>query len=514
MNTIIDGQKIGRRRRSFGKRGSGYVSILEGSSISGRRSLAPTTQDIRARDPLNPAKRQGTGPDIARPRPSRPHASPRSLRNSAPFINFEALRLGWRRLSRSLRIRTGLALDGFREEFGKKFKKIAGNFSAFRAGIALRGKSAEEAGGEVRVSPKSFVIKPTAGRPAFKGNLLEPKWLLILDSLPGLAASLAGRLAAFARRSPFRLLAFLALPLLAVLAISAIVSITARAGFPMNGDILLPDETTAQELLLAYISPELATAGDDGENMRLPALPVSLETRSYIIRKADSLASVAKKFRLRQDTIISINNIRNPSGFKVGRELTIPNMDGISHRVGSGDSLPSIAKRYGVDMTKLADANNLTSASLKAGSDMFIPGARLAPTALQGFYAIKMIWPARGRISSPFGYRANPFTGVRTFHAGMDIVVSTGTSVKTIMDGSISDTGYNGVFGNYIIVTHGEGYQTLYGHLSAVGVRKGQNVSQGSVIGRSGNSGYSTGPHLHLGLFKKGTAINPAKLLK
>ena len=131
------------------------------------------------------------------------------------------------------------------------------------------------------------------------------------------------------------------------------------------------------------------------------------------------------------------------------------------------------------------------------------------PSGSRGFYAIKMIWPARGRISSPFGYRANPFTGVRTFHAGMDIVVNTGTSVKTIMDGSVSDTGYNGVFGNYIIVTHGEGYQTLYGHLSAIGVRKGQNVSQGSVIGRSGNSGYSTGPHLHLSVLKWGRSVNP-----
>ncbi len=405
-------------------------------------------------------------------------------------------------------------MDGFRENFATNFQKVTGKVASFRAGIADYTRTAPDSTRQDREMETHRNGKSAIARVSFKGNLLEPKWLLILDALPSLAASLAGRFAAFAKKSPLKLLAILAIPLVALLASSFITSLASQAGFPLHGDILLPDETTAQELLLAYISPELAPANDDGEHVELPALPVSLETRSYVIRKSDSLASVAKKFRLRQDTIISINNIKNPSSFKVGRELTIPNMDGISHRVVSRDSLPAIAKKYGVDMTKLADVNNLPNASLKVGSDLFIPGARLAPSALQGFYAIKMIWPARGPISSPFGYRANPFTGVRTYHAGMDIVVNTGTPVKTIMDGSVSDTGYNGVFGNYIIVTHSEGYQTLYGHLSAIGVKKGQNVSQGSMIGRSGNTGYSTGPHLHLGLFKKGAAINPAKLLK
>ncbi len=518
MDTFIKSQKVARRRPLSGQQGKGYISILEGSSISGRRNFFSGKPEISQRDPLAPAERRDRGPDIVRPRPSRPHASPRSVRYTAPFINFEALRVGWRKISRSFRIRSGIALDNFRDRFGTAFRKQSGKTLSLFNGIANRAKSRAGAFRNRSLSAHDHAgglpASSSAASVSFKGNLLEPGWLLFIDSVPSRAAALTGKLVGLAKKSPLRLLALLAAPVAFVFAVSAAISLASQPRFPLTGDILLPDETTAQELLLAYVSPELAQSPDDVDSPELPALPVSLETRTYVIRKGDSIATVARKFHLRQDTIISINNIRNASGFKVGLELKIPNMDGITHRVGRGDSLPALAKKYGVDMTKLADTNDLSNASLRAGSDLFIPGAKLAPSALQGFYAVKMIWPARGPISSPFGYRSNPFTGVRTFHAGMDIVVNTGTPVKTIMDGSVSDTGYNGVFGNYIIVTHGEGYQTLYGHLSAVGVKKGQSISQGAVIGRSGNTGYSTGPHLHLGLFKKGTAINPAKLLK
>ena len=78
----------------------------------------------------------------------------------------------------------------------------------------------------------------------------------------------------------------------------------------------------------------------------------------------------------------------------------------------------------------------------------------------------------------------------------------------------MADAGYNANYGNYIILTHGDGYQTLYGHLSAFSIKRGQSVSQGQVIGKSGSSGYSTGPHLHFGVYKKGVAVDPLKAFK
>ncbi len=83
-----------------------------------------------------------------------------------------------------------------------------------------------------------------------------------------------------------------------------------------------------------------------------------------------------------------------------------------------------------------------------------------------------------------------------------------------MMSGTVAETGYNNMYGHYVIVSHPEGFQSLYGHLSSIGVKKGQSLGQGTVLARSGNSGYSTGPHLHLGLYRRGSAVNPRTYLK
>ena len=89
-----------------------------------------------------------------------------------------------------------------------------------------------------------------------------------------------------------------------------------------------------------------------------------------------------------------------------------------------------------------------------------------------------------------------------------------GTPVKAAMDGRVADVGWNANYGNYVIISHGGGLQTLYGHLSSYSVKAGDSVSQGMVIAKSGNTGYSTGPHLHFGVYRNGVMTNPLKLLK
>ncbi|TXT43204.1 MAG: LysM domain/M23/M37 peptidase domain-containing protein [Spirochaetes bacterium] len=194
--------------------------------------------------------------------------------------------------------------------------------------------------------------------------------------------------------------------------------------------------------------------------------------------------------------------------------MRIPNMDGIHHRVRSGESLSSISKTYGIDMTAVVDANDLASATISSGQTLFVPKARLASATLREFYGERFIWPARGRISSPYGYRIHPFTGLRSFHSAIDIVLPTGTRVKATAEGRVGDTGYNSVFGNYVILRHANGYQSLYAHLNSISVKVGSYLDQGATVGLSGNSGQSTGPHLHFSLFKNGQALNPAKYVK
>ena len=125
------------------------------------------------------------------------------------------------------------------------------------------------------------------------------------------------------------------------------------------------------------------------------------------------------------------------------------------------------------------------------------------------------MFPVQGyRITSRFGYRSDPFTGVRTFHTGIDLAAPYGTPIKASLAGTVAATGYSAVFGNYVILSHDDGFQTLYGHMSSIGASRGDRVAQGAVIGYVGSTGYSTGCHVHLSVYKKGKMIDPLSVLK
>jgi murein DD-endopeptidase MepM/ murein hydrolase activator NlpD len=275
--------------------------------------------------------------------------------------------------------------------------------------------------------------------------------------------------------------------------------------------IALPDEDSAQAALMAMLEPEPSAPAED--EAALPPLPSLLVERTYTVRRGDTLQTIARRFGLREDTIISANNLRSKNQLVVGKTLKVPNMNGVYHTVKKNENLSVISRTYGVDVTRIADANNISSATLRAGDRLFIPSAKLSASVLRNFYGETFIWPVRGSISSPFGYRSNPFSGQRTFHSAIDIVVNRGTPVKATREGKVADTGYNAVFGNYVIIRHADGYQSLYAHLDTVLTHKGASVTQGDVIGRSGNTGQSTGPHLHFGMFRNGQAVDPRKYL-
>lgn len=120
--------------------------------------------------------------------------------------------------------------------------------------------------------------------------------------------------------------------------------------------------------------------------------------------------------------------------------------------------------------------------------------------------------PHHGRITSRFGYRANPFTGRgREMHSGIDIKGRTGEQVKTTAKGTVTFAGYMGGYGNVVMIRHANGFETRYGHLSRIRVKRGQRVDVGSVIGLLGNTGRSTGPHLHYEITQNGKKLNPER---
>ena len=123
------------------------------------------------------------------------------------------------------------------------------------------------------------------------------------------------------------------------------------------------------------------------------------------------------------------------------------------------------------------------------------------------------IWPVRGFVTSDFGYRNSPIYGTRQFHEGLDIANRVGTRIVAPANGTVAETGYQAGYGRYILIQHGYGMATLYGHLSRVDVKNGQRVQKGDCIGAVGNSGSSTGSHLHYEVRINGVPTNPKKYL-
>ena len=239
--------------------------------------------------------------------------------------------------------------------------------------------------------------------------------------------------------------------------------------------------------------------------------------QNYKVKSGDTISGITKKFGLSNiSTLISVNDIGNVRQLAAGQKLRIPSYDGIIYTVKKGDSLDSIVKKNKIDLESLLDVNELTSETLTAGQQLFLPGASLDSKSLKTAMGDRFIMPiaAKFRWSSPYGARIDPIAGVKSFHTGTDMACPTGTPILASMSGKVIATGENRVYGLYVIIDHGNGYQTLYAHMSKIIATKGMWVSQGTRIGLVGSTGYSTGPHLHFTVYKNGKMINPMSVLK
>jgi murein DD-endopeptidase MepM/ murein hydrolase activator NlpD len=231
---------------------------------------------------------------------------------------------------------------------------------------------------------------------------------------------------------------------------------------------------------------------------------------SYRVRRGDSVSRIAADFSVSMDAIIASNGITNARALREGETLRIPNMDGIPYVVKYGDSLSQISASMGVPLEAILDANDIQSDVIYPGKTLFIPGARMDRQELRMALGELFIHPVRGaRLTSPFGWRNDPITGVRRHHAAVDLAAPVGTPVRAAMEGRVSALGFNTTYGNFVIISHPGNYQSLYAHLHAVSVRRGDQVRQGGQIGTVGNTGYSTGPHLHFAIYRNGRAVNP-----
>lgn len=252
------------------------------------------------------------------------------------------------------------------------------------------------------------------------------------------------------------------------------------------------------------------------------------EIVEYTVAKGDTLSSIAKKFDISTETIKWANNMLSDM-IKPGQTLKILPLIGVAHTVKSGDNLESVAKKYSAQPQAILDFpfNDIPDDfKLKVGQVLIVPDGvppeskvkpppKFQPQYLaQGPssptfnapFGASFIWPTSGGITQYFAW----------YHQGIDIASRSAPGVAAADGGSVVVAGWpdrNG-YGNRVVIDHGNGYRSLYAHLSNIYVSSGDTVTRGQLIGQMGSTGRSSGTHLHLEIHFKGVAINPLAILK
>ncbi len=237
----------------------------------------------------------------------------------------------------------------------------------------------------------------------------------------------------------------------------------------------------------------------------------------YTVESGDTLSSIAASFNLKKETIMAENNLWNPNRLRVGSKLKILPVDGLSHKVKKGETVAKLAKKYKVEKEAITKQNQIENDTLVANATIIIPGAKKsapvyrrtnAPTSIAGYKGPKangrLIWPTVGKTTQKYHSR----------HRAIDIADSSKGPIYAAASGKVikAAKGWNGGYGNMIIIDHGDGMQTLYAHNEKLYVTKGQYVEQGQTIawmGRTGRVYGRTGIHLHFEVRIKGVKYNP-----
>jgi murein DD-endopeptidase MepM/ murein hydrolase activator NlpD len=293
------------------------------------------------------------------------------------------------------------------------------------------------------------------------------------------------------------------------------------------------DPETAAPTLLALadadqmsLAPVVMITGDLPGNTVGPLENLGNDDQTrYIVRDGDTLADIAEIFDISVSTIKNANEKETKSKIKTGMELVIPPMDGLPYTILKGDTFGGVAKKFNIDADDIADFNYiLDRTSLVAGTTIFIPNGKplpeikAAPTRSSSSSSNKGVGlsfsgslgkPVNGPITSGYGMRSGGM------HKGMDFGAPIGTPVYAAGSGYVkkASAGYNGGFGTMVVIGHSS-YDTLYAHMSRTTTTTGAYVAKGQVIGYSGNTGRSTGPHLHFEVRVGGKPVNPTSYLR
>ena len=239
----------------------------------------------------------------------------------------------------------------------------------------------------------------------------------------------------------------------------------------------------------------------------------------YVTKTGDDLFSVAARCNIPYSALASLNRFNNPTSLEEGKAILLPSCPGIFIPAEIETDLEILigASRIGASRSEAQESVELKIyASGKSNSFLFFPGDDFTPTERVFFLNPNFFkFPMRNyRITSSYGIRANPVTGNILMHQGLDLAAPMGTEVFSAADGIVTEIGENPIYGIYIIVSHRDRWTGLYGHLQKVETVLRSNVKAGTLIGKVGSTGQSTGPHLHFELRQDGKAIDPIGRLR
>ena len=301
-----------------------------------------------------------------------------------------------------------------------------------------------------------------------------------------------------------------------------------------------------------------------------PPPPKRAEQITYKVKKKDTIPAIAKRYGVKQDTILMNNKDALNNKMKVGDTITFPSIDGLYYKLEKNDTLAKIAKKYGISVVDIVDYNNINPKKLKAGSTIFLKGVTLQkykdvegrliaaqqakedkkknknkekekeqekekpekpPKETKGsppppppednddggrsaaYSGAGFAYPVRyAGVSSPFGNRYHPVLKRYILHTGVDLVAKY-VPLRAAKAGVVTFAGNMSGYGKIIIIRHDNGYETRYAHLSVISTNVGEHVNQGDLIGKTGNSGRTTGAHLHFEIRQNGVPKNPMKYL-
>ena len=295
-----------------------------------------------------------------------------------------------------------------------------------------------------------------------------------------------------------------------------------------------------------------------------PPPPKRAEQITYKVKKKDTIPAIAKRYGVKQDTILMNNKDALNNKMKVGDTITFPSIDGLYYKLEKNDTLAKIAKKYGISVVDIVDYNNINPKKLKAGSTIFLKGVTLQkykdvegrliaaqqakedkkknkekekekpPKGAKGsapppppppqddddggrsaaYSGAGFAYPVRyAGVSSPFGNRFHPVLKRYILHTGVDLVAKY-VPLRAAKSGVVTFAGNMSGYGKIIIIRHDNGYETRYAHLSVISTNVGEYVNQGDLIGKTGNSGRTTGAHLHFEIRQNGVPKNPMKYLR